>query len=248
MPRRSRRLPTPTSRRCASRASTFRTASTPRTGGPKAAAPSMEFGPAAEPLTPIREDLVFVARPLQPDRARLHQPPPGPHEHALRRQGEPRSQRHSRRHHHGPGAGAAHRPSDRGAQPGARHRAQRTAPGRRPLHALRLLHFLGLGHQARHQGNLPRAHLRPVGGRRQGPQARPQHPRRRAAGDPRPAAEDQHRRSQEARRISGIGARHRKAHRPRRQAGAARRLAAHAEAAQHAAARRTRFRRIRRTT
>ena len=43
-------------------------------------------------------------RALQPDRARLHQPPPGPHEHALRRQGEPRPQRHSRRRHHGSGA------------------------------------------------------------------------------------------------------------------------------------------------
>ena len=136
----------------------------------------------------------------------------------------------------------------RRAQHGARHRAQRAASRRRPLHDLRLEHLLGLAHQARHQGNLSRAHLRPAGRRRQGPQARPQHPRRRARRHPQPAAEDQQRRPQEARRIPGIRPRYREAHRPRRQGGAPRRLAAHARSSPTCRVRPTRSRRIRRTT
>ena len=56
------------------------------------------------------------------------------------------------------------------------------------------------------------------------------------------------RRPQEARRISGIGARHREAHRPRRQAGAPRRLAAHSDNSPTCRGPPTRSRRTFRTT
>ena len=88
----------------------------------------------------------------------------------------------------------------------------------------------------------------PLGGRRQGPQARPQHPGRRAAGHARPAAQDQQRRPQEARRVSGIGAIDREAHRHGLQAGAHRRLATHARHSPTCRGRRTRFRRTFPTT
>ena len=106
---------------------------------------SMEFGPAAaaahaHPRGPgLRQGSLQPARPSS-----IHQPAHGPHgEHALRRAGEPRPQRHSRRHHHGPGAGQADRRPDPRAEHGARHRAQRAAARRRPLDDLRLEHLVG---------------------------------------------------------------------------------------------------------
>ena len=130
--------------RCASPASTFRTASIPTHWWAKGSGAAMEFGPAAEPLTPIREDLVFVRGLYNQTAFSLHQPAPGPHGNMLS------------------GAKVSLDPSDirvgatmdqvlaqqighqhRGAQHGARHRAQRAASGRRPLDDLRLQHLVG---------------------------------------------------------------------------------------------------------
>ena len=70
--------------------------------------------------------------------------------------------------------------ANRRAESGAGHRAERAAARRRPVDDLRVVHLVGLADQARHEGDLSGADLRPVGRRRQGPAARPQHSRRRA--------------------------------------------------------------------
>ena len=81
----------------------------------------------------------------------------------------------------------------------------------------------------------PVAHVRPPGRRRHGPHARPQHPRRGAAGLAEPQAEDQPRRQRQAGRVPRVDPRHREAHRARVEGRAHRRLAADAGAARHAA-------------
>ena len=72
-------------------------------------------GPAALPMMPHREDMVFIQGPLQPAGRRLDEPAPRPHEPAVGRAGQPRPERDPRRHVDGPGPrrrrSAAARPS-----------------------------------------------------------------------------------------------------------------------------------------
>ncbi len=94
---------------------------------------------------------------------------------------------------------------------------------------------MGLADQAGDQGNLSLADVRSPGRRRHGPHARPQHPRRSAAGLAESPAEDQPGRQRQAERVPRIDPRHREAHRARVEGRAHRGLAADAGAARHAA-------------
>ena len=89
-------------RRCASASCSSRTASSRFTGGPRAAARRWSSGPAALPMMPHREDMVFIQGLFNQTRVRLDQPAPRPHERALGRAGQPRSERDPRRHLDGP--------------------------------------------------------------------------------------------------------------------------------------------------
>ena len=77
-------------------------------------------------------------------------------EPALRRLGQHRPGRDPRRPDDGPGPRPADRQSHGHSQPGAGHRADRAAAGRRPVDDLRLVHLVGVGHQAGDQGDLSR--------------------------------------------------------------------------------------------
>ena len=94
---------------------------------------------------------------------------------------------------------AADRRSHADPEPRARHRAQRAAARRRPVDDLRLEPVVGLADQAGHQGDLSVARVRSSGRRRLRPRARPQHPRRRAAGLAEPEAAHQQGRQPQAR-------------------------------------------------
>ena len=79
-----------------------------RTGGPRAAARPWSSAPPPQPLTPIREDIVFIHglynQPgFRQSTARTWAAWPT----CSRARGQPRPRRHPRRHHHGPGARAS---------------------------------------------------------------------------------------------------------------------------------------------
>ena len=101
-------------RRCGWASCSSRTASSRRTGGPRAAARRWSSVPAlhADDAAPRGHGL--HPGPVQPDGARLDQPAPRAHERAVGRAGQPRSERDPRRHVDGPG-----------------HRRRRSAAGRR---------------------------------------------------------------------------------------------------------------------
>ena len=129
-----------TSRRCASPASTSRTASSRLTGGRRAAAPRWNSARPRSRWRRIREDLVFLRGLYQPAGAVLHQPAPGPHPNLLSGATvslDPNEIRVGTTLRSG--ARAADRQPDRRAQPGAGHRAERAAAGRRPVDDLRLV-------------------------------------------------------------------------------------------------------------
>ncbi len=172
--------------------------------------------------------------PLQPDGARLDQPAPRTDERALGRPREPRPERDSRGHVDGPGPRLPDRQPHGDSEPGARHRAERASPRRRPFHDLRIELVVGLADPARDQGALPLPGVRPTGRRRQGPRSRSQHSRRGPAGFPGSAAEDQQGRQRQAGRVPRIDSEHRAAHRARIEGGAHRRVAADLDPAGHA--------------
>ena len=173
---------------------------------------------------------------LQPDGGRLDQPAPRPHERAVGRAGQSRSERDPRRHVDGPDPRLADRRTHRDSEPRARHRAERAAARGRPVDDLRLERVVDLADQAGDQGDLSRRGRSIAwSATARGRTARSQHPRRGAAGLTEPQAEDQPGRQREAERVPRIDPRHREAHRAGVEGRAHRRLAADAGAARHAA-------------
>ena len=78
----------------------------------KGSGASMDIGPGLAPMMPYREDFTFLRGPIQPARGRLHQPAPRPDaEPAVRRDRQPRSERHTRRNDLRPGSCEADRRS-----------------------------------------------------------------------------------------------------------------------------------------
>jgi hypothetical protein len=121
----------------------------------KGSGATMELGPAALPMLPHREDMVFIRGLFNQSALRLDQPAPRAHEPALGRADQPRSERDPGRHVDGPGRRQRHRRQDRHPQPRPRRRAQRAAARGRAVDDLRLEPVVGHAEQAGDQGDLP---------------------------------------------------------------------------------------------
>ena len=122
----------------------------------KGSGAAMELGPGLLPMLPHREDMVFISGLFNQSALVSTSPHLGPHEPAVGRAGQPRSQRDSRRHVDGSGDRRGHRRSDRDPEPRARHRAQRAAARGRALDDLRVEPVVGVADQAGDQGDLSR--------------------------------------------------------------------------------------------
>ena len=144
----------PTRRRFASASCSSRTASSRSTGGPRAAAATMELGPVLQAMMPHREDMVFVnglfnqtahvSTSPHLGRMNLLSGAPVSLDPNEIRVGTTMDQI----------LAAADRQPDGDPEPRARHRAERAAPRRRPVDDLRLEPVVGHADQAGHQGDL----------------------------------------------------------------------------------------------